>query len=239
MAMNIPPLAIKKEARGLRYLLPTVLSLIIMAAIVWLYYQLPAIDQLQFESASLKTNNIDLLRQNNELTQQQKLLSDKLQNAEQAAAIQKVTNKELQLRIAALQDEVIELRRELDFYQNVTQGNTSTKLQIRELTLTVDDKQVNRFNYRLVVTQGQKITSPITGLIQLSLTGETKTTEDTIEMSQHQLRLRYLQVLDGQITLADGFTPKTVKVILKQNKKTTLSKVFDWKITASSTQPER
>jgi len=239
MAMNIPPLAIKKEARGLRYLLPTVLSLIIMAAIVWLYYQLPAIDQLQFESASLKTNNIDLLRQNNELTQQQKLLSDKLQNAEQAAAIQKVTNKELQLRIAALQDEVIELSRELDFYQNVTQGNTSTKLQIRELTLTVDDKQVNRFNYRLVVTQGQKITSPITGLIQLSLTGETKTTEDTIEMSQHQLRLRYLQVLDGQITLADGFTPKTVKVILKQNKKTTLSKVFDWKITASSTQPER
>ena len=121
----------------------------------------------------------------------------------------------------------------------MTQGNTSTKLQIRELTLTVDDKQVNRFNYRLVVTQGQKITSPITGLIQLSLTGETKTTEDTIEMSQHQLRLRYLQVLDGQITLADGFTPKTVKVILKQNKKTTLSKVFDWKITASSTQPAR
>jgi len=239
MATEIPPLATVKEAKLLRYLAPTLLSLMIITATVWLYYQLPTLRQLEFESTSLKVNNAKLLRQNKELKRQHKALSEKLQDSEQAAAIQKVTNKELQLRLTTLQDEVIDLNRELDFYQNVTQGNTSTKLQIRELTLTADSKQENRINYRLVITQGKKITAPITGAIQLFVTGENKALADTIKIAQHQLKLRYVQVLDGQITLAEGFNPKTVTISLKQNTKTTLSKDFDWKVIPNLSQPAR
>jgi len=239
MATEIPPLATVKEAKLLRYLAPTLLSLMIIIATVWLYYQLPTLRELQFETTSLKVNNAKLLRQNKELKRQHKTLSEKLQDSEQAAAIQKVTNKELQLRLTTLQDEVIDLNRELDFYQNVTQGNTSTKLQIRELTLTADSKQENRINYRLVITQGKKITAPITGAIQLFVTGENKALADTIKIAQHQLKLRYVQVLDGQITLAEGFNPKTVTISLKQNTKTTLSKDFDWKVIPNLSQPAR
>ncbi len=239
MPINIPPLATTKKATPLRYLLPTLLSLIIITAIVWLYYQLPTLHELQLKTSSLTSNNVELLGQNKALKQRQKELNDKLQDYQQAAAIQQVTNKELQLRLTLLQNEVIDLNRELDFYQNVTQGNTSSKLQIRELTFTTDDKHPKRINYRLVITQGKKITAPITGLIQLLLTGDSNTVDESIEIAQHQLKLRYVQVLDGQITLADGLQPKTVKVTLKRNKKTTLSKDFAWKVTMSPTQSER
>jgi hypothetical protein len=226
------------ESKRVRYLLLTLISLIIIASSSWLY-QLPTTGELKSEVAFLKKDNNALLKQNNKLKKQFAVLTENLQDHEQAFAIQKVTHKELQHRLTTLQDEVIDLNRELDFYQNITQGNTSTKLQIRELALTADDKHANRFNYRLVITQGKKITKPMTGTIKLLITGEKDSKDETTAISEHQLKLRHVQVLNGQIKLADGMQPKAVKITLKQNKKITLSKGFDWEITPSPTQSER
>jgi len=226
------------ESKLIRYLLLTLISLVIIASSFWLY-QLPTTGELRSQAASLKKDNAALLRQNSELKHQQQLLSKKLQDNEQAFAIQNVTDKQLQRRLTTLQNEVIDLNRELDFYQNITQGNTSTKLQIRELTLTADDKQVNQFNYRLVITQGKKINDPITGTISLLLTEQKDNKEQRTVISEHQLKLRHVQVLEGQIKLTDGRQPKAVKITLTQNNKITLSKDFDWKITTSPTPSER
>jgi len=226
------------EPKRIRYLLLTLISLVIIASSIWLY-QLPATGELKSEVTFLKNNNNGLSKQNDELKKQFAVLTENLQDHEQAFAIQKVTHEVLQHRLATLQDKVIDLNRELDFYQNITQGNTSTKLQIRELTLTADDKYGNRFNYRLVISQGQKITKPVTGTIKLLITGKKDDKEETTVITEHQLKLRHVQVLNGQIRLAGSMEPKTVKVTLKQNKKITLSKDFDWKITPSPTQSER
>lgn len=227
------------ESKSIRYLLLSLISLVIISSSIWLY-QRPTTGELKSQAASLAKDNTALRKQNNELKQQFAMLAESVQNHEQAFDIQKVTHKELQYRLTTLQDEVIDLDRELSFYQNITQGNTSTKLQIRELTLTADDKHVNRFNYRLVISQGKKINKAITGTIKLQLTGKKNNKKDEIiTISEHQLKLRHVQVLNGQITLAEGLQPKAVNITLKQNKKITLSKDFDWEIASSPAQPER
>jgi hypothetical protein len=227
------------ESKRIRYLLLSLISLVIIVTGIWLY-QLPTIGELKSKMASLKKNNIELIKQNNESKKQFAVLTERSQDHEQAFAIQKVTHNELEYRLSALQAEVINLNRELDFYQNITQGSTSTKLQIRELTLTADNQQANRFNYRLVISQGKKITKAITGIIKLQLMGQKDNKKDEMTtISEHQLKLRHVQVLNGQITLAEGLQPKAIHITLKQNKKITLSKDFDWKIAPSSTQSER
>ena len=79
----------------------------------------------------------------------------------------------------------------------------------------------------------------MTGTIKLLITGKKDDKEETTVITEHQLKLRHVQVLNGQIRLAGSMEPKTVKVTLKQNKKITLSKDFDWKIAPSPTQSER
>lgn len=226
------------DRQVIKNLLKGLVGLIVIALIVWLYRQQTTgelsdkISTLEQENRELRTHNDELVAQNNEL------INDKL-TKQQAAAIQKVTNTQLLAQLNDLQNNAIELDKELSFYQNIMQGNATTKLQIRELKVTVDDKQANQFNYRLVISQGKKITTPLTGQLTISITGNINKALKTIELNTHPLKLRHVQVFNGQINLPANMVPKSIKVTLIQNKKTILSKTIDWKVTPNQLTHER
>jgi hypothetical protein len=234
----LTPPQLNNDQQVIKNLLMALLGLIIIAIIIWVYRQQTTgelsalVTVLEQENHQIKERNIKLTAQNEALT------TDNI-NRQQALAIQKATNNELLQQLNELQDNALEIDKELSFYQNITQGSATSKLQVRELKITADTEQADQFSYRLVISQGKKITKPLNGKLSVSLTGNIDKQSKTIKLNEHQLKLRHVQVFNGQINLANDMEPKSIKITLIQNKKTTLSKTIDWTVSTSPTQLER
>tara|TARA_R110002049_G_scaffold35531_2_gene114627 strand:+ start:1477 stop:2178 length:702 start_codon:yes stop_codon:yes gene_type:complete len=208
------------------------IAVIITATSVWFF--------LKEDSVSLQQNmnflqqNLNLSRQNTQqlnderldLRLQNKQLNDTTSIQLQELNIQQATVEQLQQQLVDLQDQVLTLNKELLFYQNITQGATSTELQIRELHLTADIEQSDIIHYRLVITQGKNITKPVTGLISINLD------TDSAVISEHPLNLRYVQLIEGRFKVAENSPPKSITITITQPKKSKLSRTFDWQLTS-------
>ena len=168
------------------------------------------------QSQQLNESNTNL---NNKLTEQQHHL-----------AIQQATDQQLQQQVVELQNDVINLNKELMFYQTVTQGNSSSKLQIRDILLQADEHSADSFRYRVVITQGQKITKALTGTITISTATKRNGKTENITVKEHLLNLRHVQVIEGQLKITDNIEPEKIIITIKQKKKKTVSQIFDWQV---------
>ena len=215
-----------QQPKPYRTLLIIIAVAIITYAVQWVFIQDDIQQQRQHREqrqkklASLHKKLNHLTIENEHLIQGGKLSAQTQANL----AVEQATIKQLRIQIKKLQQQVLTLNKELLFYQSITQGNRSNKLQFRELDLRANDEHADIINYRLVITQGRKITKPITGTINIIFN---KSPNDKIE---HHLNLRYVQVIEGQIKLMDNVVPASITVSLVQKNKTTLSKTFDWQL---------
>jgi TolA-binding protein len=209
--------------KPLRAKLITLLIAALPAVAVWFYFTeistvtTDALTKIEREQSILLTENASLLKERDQL-------SDELTQQQFYLATEKATDQQLQTRLDELQTKVVELQKELLFYQNITQATTSSKLQIRSINLTpsINDDTVK---YRVVISQGQKITTPLTGKVVISLTSK-----DQPSISQeHVLNLRHIQVFDGSLTLNEATTPQNITVTVMDKSKTLTTKTFDWK----------
>jgi len=235
--MLTPP-ELHNEQQTVKTLLKVVIVLIVIALIIWLYRQ-QTTGELADKIAILEQENTQLLAYKKSLTEQHESVTEQLLSEQQAAAVQKVTNAKLLQQLNILQDSVIELNKELSFYQNITQGSATSKLHVRELNITADDTQSHYYHYQLVISQGKKISKPIEGQLTLSLIGKVGQDTKTLNINEHQLKLRHVQVFNGHIKLPEDMEPKSIKISLIQKKKTTLSKTIDWQVTTSQAQLKR
>jgi len=172
----------------------------------------------------------DQITQNKQLRESNADLELKQTEQQQHLAIQQATDQQLQLQLVELQNNVITLNKELVFYQAITQGNTSSKLQVREFHLRADDYSANSYRYRLVITQGQKISKALTGTIEIKINSKRNGKSKTIMTKEHPLNLRHVQVIEGQLKIEDNIDPQTITVTIKQKRKTATSQTFDWQI---------
>ena len=215
------------QPKPFRQLIIVTVVAILTFSVQWLVQQTQStkaqqhIQQLEDENKALAENS------------KTSILASK-QHYSQKLALEQATTKQLQLQISSLQEQVLTLNKELLFYQTVTQGNSSSKLQIRELDLRADPNRADIIRYRIVMTQGKKINKPITGTINVLMNSDNKGTAEQYAIEQHQLNLRHVQVLEGQIKIEDDTTPLTLTVDLIQNKKITLSRTFDWQLTSDN-----
>ena len=199
---------------------------------------------LQQDNSDLQNNltflqqNLNLSRQNSQqlsderldLREQNKILNVTTNTQQQEINIQQATVYELQQEIEDLQSQLLSLQKELLFYQTITQGNSSSELQIRELHLTADNKQSDIIHYRLVITQGTNIKTPIKGKVSITID-----TDPTI-VSEQPLNLRFVQLIEGEFKVTDSEETKLITVTIKRNKKPTLSRTFDWQLTPTINQ---
>ncbi len=184
---------------------------------------------------TVKTQLTELHNQHDELQQQfadinhnNASLAQNLNQARQTSAIHLATEQELKQQLNELQTQVMTLKKELLFYQNITQGNGSSKLQVREVFLS-ETELPDVYQYRIVLTQGKKVSKPMTGNVKISL--KTTDSKKQIDIAEHKLNLRHIQVVEGSINLAENSTPKTVTISVIQGKKTRLTKTVDWQLT--------
>jgi hypothetical protein len=222
------------QAKPFRLAILILIAVAITAASVWYY--------LKDDSTSLQENliflekNLNLSRQNSQqlsdesldLREQNRQLNDTTSIQLQELNIQQATVDQLQQQIVDLQDQVITLNKELMFYQNITQGATSTELQIRELHLTADAEQADVIHYRLVITQGKNIAKPVTGSVVITVDKNKKA------LTEQPLNLRYVQLIEGRLTVADSSQKKSITVTIMQDKKPKLSRTFDWQLTPTN-----
>lgn len=214
-----------RQRRPLRSIFLLLTGMMIGAACLggWLYfYQTDMEKRLN----TLQTQHQQLLTDNQRLQQQNTQLGTALTSYDQQVATQKVTAEKLEQRLAELQDTVIELNQELAFYQNITQGNSSSELQVRELQLRQDEASPGSYHYRLVITQGENIKEPVQGQITLAIIAG----EDKRQIAEHDLHVRYVQVVEGRLSLTADMQPEKLAVRLSQDDKTLTSREFDWQL---------
>ncbi|OUR72538.1 hypothetical protein A9Q92_04920 [Methylophaga sp. 42_8_T64] len=211
--------------------------IVVTVAGQWLYNQSStAAQQQQLTDIEQQLTNLQQQRQmlradNQQLQQTNTTQQTQITELQQYLSLQQATDQQLQMQLVELQGKVITLNKELVFYQTVTQGNNSSKLQVRELDLSANKSQAGYYHYRLVITQGKKLSKPLTGDVAITVNG--KTTDGTakkINAENKSLQLRHVQVIEGQLKIADNIEPISITIAIKPKKNKTVSQTLDWQI---------
>lgn len=234
---SLPKHVIRTSSPWHSIMLIGVLCLIIAALS---YYSWQLRTQQTIQSQLIETAEYEQHRQSqqqaNTIGAQQQQLSQTSANARQksqALVIQEATNEQLEKQLTLLQNQVLELEEELSFYQTVTQGKKASGLQIHKFQLFVDDDAPpNQFRYRLILTQGQRIESPLQGNAILQLPTNESNVLPVI-LAETNFKLRYVQVIEGYFTLTTDTSPEKVVIVLSQEGEPNRLQSFEWKLTES------
>ena len=217
--------------RPYRTLLILLITLAISAAILW-YWTTQWQNEQNAQITALKEQNEQLHAENQNLLEQNKLLTAQVNDISRMQAMQDATDSQLQSNLERLQNQVIELNKELLFYQNITQGNASSELQIRELHLRPNPDNPSQYFYRIVITQGKKISKAIKGDVLVALQFNDDKAKPRL-INTHGLKLKHVQVLEGTLNIEQNEQPKSLKIELKQGKKTLTTRTFNWELAPS------
>jgi len=230
--MSTPQLIIS-EPKPLRSI-AIVAALVLLTVIAqWFYNQsqnktlFSQVNELETKLSELTDADNTLRQQFAEIVKNKRMLEQQLSEQQQTNAIQQGSEQELQLQLTELQAQVMNLKKELMFYQNITQGNSTSKLQVRE-TFISKTELPDVYRYRIVITQGKKVSKPITGKVKLAL--KTDNDEKNSDIAEHNLNLRHIQVIEGSVNIAENVTPEAITIKITQGKKTRLNETIKWQI---------
>lgn len=213
--------------RTRRFILWIVFAVVVTGLLQWYWF-----NHDSGEKARLIEHNKQMTEQVASLKTQLMQQTESSQSMQQLQAMHQATVQQLQNRLEQLQKNVIELDKELLFYQNITQGNSTSELQIRDLQIRPDPENPTQLRYRLAITQGKNLSEPITGeaIIRLqNVEGEgEKAKAIDLNVIEHPLNLRHVQVIEGIFNMSELKTPQQINVSLRQKDKTLVSRTFDW-----------
>jgi cell division protein FtsB len=182
------------------------------------------------QSRQLWDENRNLVKENDKLHDRIIMLERTTQIDSQAAA-------ELHNETKKLQDEVYELRGELEFYQNIMSSTGSSKglsiqgMQIERLT-------DNNYQFKLILTHVSKNDKVVEGNVEIVLEGlqnevtrEINITDLNINSSfDLSFKFKNFKRFEGNIVIPEGFSPLRVLVKLqpKDAKLSMIKRVFNW-----------
>lgn len=230
------PKLIISESRPLRTIAVVAILLLLTIIGQWYYHQIRnqtlygEVGELEQALEQLSGQHNQLLLQLNDVAKHKVSLEQNLSEQQQTNTIQQATEQQLQQQLTELQAQVMDLKKELMFYQNITQGNSTSELQVREVFIT-ETELPDVYRYRIVITQGKKVSKPLTGNIKLVL--NTADSEKGSDIAEHKLNLRHIQVIEGSVNIAEKVTPKAINISISQGKKTRVNKTVDWQISPS------
>lgn len=225
-------------------LLTLLLVLAILSGLGWLAYRAGvgdaarAIRGLELELAALVQQREQHEQSIAQLREQGIVLTRELQ-VDQTASVH------IDTELARLNDEVAELRGELEFYRGIVVADEErVGLSARGFILTAVGSG-NEYQYRFVLTKVPNDGRQIQGSITLVVHGEEQGVVRDIEISKpngsdrdtgtDQFRFKYFQSINGRLHLPEGFTPSKVTIALnpKGKQKKPIVEAFDWIIEES------
>ena len=147
----------------------------------------------------------------------------------------------LRSELAAENRSQAKLEEEVKFYRSLMAPGSvqnGVSLLAPQLVAAADGERVA---FRILVQQQANKHSMVKGKLTVSLRGELAGQEvfyplselsDAIESASIELRFRYFQALEGELTIPDGFVPQAVEIsaALTQPKKLTIQDAFEWQL---------
>jgi len=174
-----------------------------------------------------------------QLQAQQKInagLSEQVTILDRTQAIDRQSYDVVRNDLKLLQEEILELREEVEFYRGIVspvERSTGLNIQTFKLEPAVEE---GLYHFDLVMTQLLKNEKFVKGVVKLFLQGVQDGEPLTLNFSdispnesvEKGFRFRYFQKMAGDIRLPEGFVPRTVLVELSPNGRKSTSKSFPW-----------
>lgn len=190
-----------------------------------------------FDARAARSAQDALTNRITELEDENRRLSGQNAVLEQARDIDRRAYGEVDQNLAALQDELLELKQEAAFYRRLVNASDAKGLQIESLKLQRNGASAE-YHYRLVLTQYASPPSLVQGDVRIAVAGLVNGAQ--AELSQQELlgadrttltfRFRHFQELAGSITLPAGFTPLRLmlRVTPREAGKPPLERTYTW-----------
>ncbi|HEY4319290.1 MAG TPA: DUF6776 family protein [Herbaspirillum sp.] len=162
----------------------------------------------------------ELTEQVKKLTEERDGYSSTVNASESQRNIQRATENQMASQVKVLETENAKLKEDLAFFESLLPTNIGVQgITIQRFKAELGDS--NRLRYRLLVMQGQNPNGVhlFVGNLQLSVTvlqqGQTKIINFPVaggaDAASFALSFKYYQRLEGELTLPDGATVKTVQ----------------------------
>lgn len=169
------------------------------------------------------------------LQQENARLQEQLARTQRELEIEQHVRANLSANLAALQDQILELRRQLATYKGLAKSLEEQDLRIHDLTFSKTATE-RLLHYRLVLTQGRKMDQLTQGQVKFTLRGivEGKPVRfeiDTLSKGTPLIfKFKYFQILRGELLLPRNFKPTRVKITLlpEDNPSQLVERTFDW-----------
>jgi hypothetical protein len=178
--------------------------------------------QLNEQVASLGRDNIELREQTAILTRSNE--------------IDREAYRQLEGTVNGLQDELMELKRELDFYRGIVSPSGATHgLEVQRFELQAQES--SSFRYHLVLTQVLDNSTVAQGTVEFRVEGSENGQDKVYTLAQLSdqqgelaFRYRYFQSFEGALRMPEGFVPQRVNLHVKPRGRThkPFSQSFDW-----------
>jgi hypothetical protein len=203
-----------------------------------MYHASDRLESLVKERRELRQTIDRLERQNRELRQQIVIL-------ERSSEIDQQASREVRNEFASLQEELLEVRNELEFYRGiVSPGDTKAGLHIQSFDIRAGD-ETGSFLFLLTLTQVKRNDRYVRGVIEMEIAGledgENKVLvfNKLAESNTKPLsyKFRYFQNFEGEIWIPAEFEPETVRVLVKPRGKgqpAGVDKTMEWPVTTAA-----
>lgn len=172
------------------------------------------------------------------LQKENKKLGEQITMLERTQLIDKEAYDGVRDNLKLLQEEILELREEVDFYRGiVSPSERLAGLNIQAFKIDPAGEQ-GLYHYSMVMTQVLKNDRVVRGAVKVFLQGVQDGEPLNLpfkDISPNKsvnsaFRFRYFQKMEGDIRLPDGFVPRTVQVELTPKGRKKISKSFPWQV---------
>ncbi|MFT6371517.1 MAG: cell division protein FtsL [Gammaproteobacteria bacterium] len=196
------------------------LTLVLVTLLLWLFFILGQIYQ-SYELLHLKLERETLVSQIDELESRNHNLVKKNAQLSSISRIESSANVLANKALIKLQQELLEQKEELVFYQSIVSPK-DVALGINLQTLEVKPKgSRGLFSYKMVLTKRGEGNKKVTGTAQILIRGEDKDGTREFLLSEIELdksvgdikfSFRYFQVFEGEFSFIEDFEPYELEV---------------------------
>lgn len=226
-----------KKHRPFALILTIALFSIASSAMVWLildtnYWNYIKSKLTQSESSKL------LWEVNKGLEQENTALREKVIMLERSTQIDRQTAAKLQNDIQLLQDQVYQLKGELEFYQGIMSATTNSRgLNIQGLHIVSTDHD-RLYRFKLVLTNVAKSDKVVEVTMNMSVEGMNETGSKVLSLNEvtagseikRAIKFKHFERIEGSLAFPTGFKPLRVVVALQAKglQNSTVRRVFEW-----------
>lgn len=136
-----------------------------------------------------------------------------------------------------LQDEILELKQEVDFYRGIVSSSGAEGLNIQAVTMRRNG-ETSTYRYKLVLSQFVKTHRLISGGVKMTFFGINGDDQQQLQMEdvrpnagdKVRFRFKYFQELEGDIWFPEGFSPLRVEIVADPdgNAMNPVRKMYSW-----------